>query len=117
MAPGHRALPATLRGRVVSWASDNAPALIAAGVSFFGALGAGIAKVWQLIQQGRLDCLERCAALTSKNQELETRALMLEAKLEASNQRLLQTSMTLERLLGKYERERGSTSSRPPKST
>lgn len=28
------------------------------------AVTAGIAKVWQLFQQGRADCLERCAALT-----------------------------------------------------
>jgi hypothetical protein len=43
---------------------------------------AGIAKVWSLFQQGRLDCLERCAGLTLEIKELkaENRALMLELR-------------------------------------
>jgi hypothetical protein len=90
------------------------PALITTALA---AATGGVAKVWQLFQQGRADCLERCAGLTVRITELETKLLEKEAKLEASNQRLLQTSMTLERLLGKYERERGHTSSQPPKST
>lgn len=62
------------------------------------AVTAGIAKVWQLFQQGRADCLERCAALTIQllDKDKECRALQLEVRdllihssaLRAKNDRL-----------------------------
>lgn len=85
----------------MTWASDNAPALIAAGVSFFGALGAGIAKVWQLFQQGRLDCLERLRAT--------------EAELKAERLEHWKTALALASLQGKLERERAGSSRPPPR--
>lgn len=42
------------------------PTLIAAALA---AVTGGAAKVWQLFQQGRLDCLERCATLTLELKE------------------------------------------------
>lgn len=62
------------------------------------AVTAGVAKVWQLFQQGRLDCLERCAALTIQLNErdrdikalqLEVRDLLIHSSaLRAKNDRL-----------------------------
>lgn len=69
------------------------------------AVTAGIAKVWQLFQQGRADCLERCAALTLdlratererdesrqevKSLQLEVRDLLISSSaLRAKNDRL-----------------------------
>jgi hypothetical protein len=79
---------------------DNATALIAATVGVVSALGAGIRTLWVRLVEKQAAKIE-----------------LLEAKLEASEARHLLTVRTLERLLGKYERERGVTSSRPPKST
>ncbi len=89
----------------MSWVEENKGWLLGLGIP--SALSAVARILW-----GRLVTKqdERIAALEAEN-------LALEAKLEASNQRLLQTSMLLERTLGKYERERGHSSSRPPKST
>ena len=46
------------------------------------AVTAGIAKVWQLFQQGRADCLERCAALTMQlmDKDKEIKSLQLEVR-------------------------------------
>lgn len=82
------------------WLEKNSTALIAIASAALGALYAAVRTIFSHLVEKQ-----------------EARILELEAKLETANQRLLQTSMTLERLLGKYERERGSTSSRPPKST
>lgn len=70
------------------------------------AVTAGIAKVWQLFQQGRADCLERCAALTMQLRETE-------AELKAERLDHWKTAMALASLQGKRERERVE-SSRPP---
>lgn len=85
----------------MKWLDDNLPAAIGTALTtFLGALYAGVRILW-----GRL--------VTKQDLEISE----LRAKLEASEARHLKTALTLERLLGKYERERGFTSSRPPKST
>jgi hypothetical protein len=85
------------------------------------AIGAGARAVWLAVQRGRLDCLERCAALTLelKDQETEAKAreAALQAELKAERLEHWKTRMSLERLLGKLEREQGNSSSRPPSST
>jgi hypothetical protein len=55
------------------------PTLIAAALA---AVTGGAAKVWNLIQQGRLDCLERCAALTIQlaERDRDIKALQLEVR-------------------------------------
>lgn len=67
------------------------------------ATSAGAAKVWQSIQQGRADCLQRESALAQELRE--------------ERREHWKTAMALERLLGKYERERGSGSPPAPTST
>lgn len=89
----------------MTWWDDYKPVVLGLGIP--GALSAAGRILW-----GRLVTI-RDLEIT----ELKAEKLKLEAKLEASNQRLLQTSNLLERTLGKYERERGHSSSRPPKST
>jgi uncharacterized protein (DUF3084 family) len=46
------------------------------------AVTAGVAKVWQLFQQGRADCLERCAGLQAEKTDLQAqvKALQLEVR-------------------------------------
>jgi hypothetical protein len=70
-------------------------------------VSAGVAKAWQaLVQQPRLDCAEAKAALVMEK-------LDLQAQLKAEQKEHWKTAMALERLLGKYERERGSGSPPP----
>ncbi len=78
------------------------------------AVTAGIAKVWQLFQQGRADCLERCAALTLdlRSTEAERDAALAELRLE--RQEHWKTALALASLQGKLDRERAG-SSRPPR--
>lgn len=82
--------------------------IIPVATSALALVGAGVSKVWSAIQQGRLDCLEAKAALTLEKLELQ-------AQLKAEQKEHWKTAMALERLLGKYERERGSGS--PPPQT
>ena len=64
--------------------------------------------VWGAIQQGRLDCLSERARLTVELSDAR-------AELKAEQREHWRTAMLLERLSGKYERERGNSSSRPPR--
>jgi hypothetical protein len=71
------------------------------------AVSAAVAKLYQsLVTQPRLDCQEAKAALVMDK-------LQLEAELKAERKEHWKTAMALERLLGKYERERGSGSPPP----
>ncbi len=83
----------------MKWLEDNATALIAAIVGVASALGAVIRTLWVRLVEKQASKIE-----------------LLEAKLEAEQQRHLLTVRTLERLLGKLEREPGRFSSRPPNS-
>lgn len=79
----------------MNWEGMITPALVTTALA---AVTGGVAKVWQLIQQGRLDCLERCAALTLEKTDLQAqvKALQLEVRdllihssaLRAKNDRL-----------------------------
>lgn len=63
----------------MNWEGMITPALATAAL---GAATGGAAKLWQLIQQGRADCLERCAALTLQlaDREAQIKALQLEVR-------------------------------------
>ena len=79
--------------------------IVPLGTAALAAVSAGVAKVWGLVQQGRLDCMEAKASLVLEKQDLQ-------AQLKAEQREHWKTAMALERLLGKYERELGSGS--PP---
>lgn len=94
----------------MNWEGMITPALVTTALA---AVTGGAAKVWQLIQQGRLDCLERCAALTLDLRSTEKERD--EARQELKTERLehWKTALALASLQGKLERERAG-SSRPP---
>jgi hypothetical protein len=96
---------------VSQWLEKNSTALIGLAATLLGALCAAVRILWGHLAEKPQ---KRIAELEAK---LEAERLAAAAKLEASEQRHLKTALTLERLLGKYERERGLSSSQPPRST
>ncbi len=79
------------------------------------AVTGGIAKVWQLFQQGRADCLERCAALIVEKQQAEKERDEARAEAKAEKADHWKTALALASLQGKLERERVASSSPPPR--
>lgn len=88
------------------------PALVTAAL---GAATGIAAKLWSLIQQGRADCLERCAAMTLDLRATEQERDAARLELKAEQREHWKTAVALASLQGKLERERAG-SSRPPRS-
>lgn len=94
----------------MSWLENNLATVIPLATAGTAGLAAAVRALWlQLVTAPKLECQAEKVILRAENDRLE-----LELKAERLDH--WKTAMTLERLSGKYERERGSTSSRPPSS-
>lgn len=82
---------------MTEWLEKHSTTLIAIGTSFLGALYAGFRILWDRLAERPLK-----------------RIAELEAELKAEKKDHWKTAMALERLSGKYERERADSSRPPP---
>jgi hypothetical protein len=84
---------------VSAWLEKNSTALIATGSAFLGVLYAAVRILWANLVESRTN-----------------RIAVLEAELKTEQREHWKTAMALERLSGKYERERAGSSRPPPSS-